>query len=250
MINILIACVIVMLASLSGVFFLTHKLSRWTDENLRFLISFSAGVFIIVAYNLFNESIELTNHTTTIIAVITGIVILHVLSKFWPEFHHHHERDSAHSHSHEGARRILMSDAIHNLGDGILLAAAFSVNVYLGIVATASIFIHEAVQEVSEFFVLKEAGYSNKEALTKNFLVSSTVIIGAILGYFVSSAHYIMGPLLGFAAGAFLYILINDLLPKSIRSMQKDKGFFQHIAWTVLGLLVILGANYILGHAH
>ncbi len=247
MLYLLLACFVVMLASLSGVFFLTNKLSGWTERNLRFLISFSAGVFIVVAYHLTIESIEHTSTAKSVMWLLIGAIAIHIFSKIWPEFHHHHERDVEHIHSVAGARRILMSDALHNIGDGVLLAAAFAVNIYLGIVATASIFIHEAIQEISEFFVLKEAGYSNREALVKNFFVSSTIIIGALIGYFVSEQDYIMGPLLGFAAGAFIYILINDLIPKSIKNA-REGGLIKHLGWTVLGLVIILAVNTFLGH--
>ena len=83
------------------------------------------------------------------------------------------------------ARRLLLTDGIHNAADGIFLAASYAVSPALALVAGVSIFVHEALQEISEFFVLKDAGYSTKGALVVNFLTSSTIIIGAIGGDFL-----------------------------------------------------------------
>jgi zinc and cadmium transporter len=246
---ILIACFIVMLASLSGVLFLGKVASRWTERNLKYLISFSAGIFIIVVYRLAEEAIrESFNLGIGIASIIVGIIVLHLFSKFWPEFHHHHERDYDHTHSIAGVRRILFSDSIHNIGDGIFLASTFLIDPYVGVVATVSIFIHEAVQEISEFFVMKEAGLSTREALVKNFATSSTIILGAFIGYGLASSDYIVGPLLGFSAGAFLYVLINDLIPKSVKNIRQEKAFAKHLTWVLIGLVLISLVNRFLPH--
>ncbi|MDQ3014875.1 MAG: ZIP family metal transporter [bacterium] len=247
MIPILIACLSVMFASLAGVVFLGKVAGPWTEKNLKYLISFSAGIFIVVVYHLAEEAIhESINLGVGIGSIIAGIVALHLLSKFWPEFHHHHERDYDHAHSVAGVRRILVSDAIHNIGDGILLASAFLIDINIGIVATASIFIHEVVQEISEFFVLKEAGLSTRSALVKNFATSSTILLGACIGYSLASSEVIVGPLLGFSAGAFLYVLINDLIPKSVKNIRQEKAFAKHLAWVALGLIIINVVNTVI----
>ncbi len=248
---ILAACLIIMLASLSGVLFLGKVASRWTERNLKYLISFSAGIFIIVVYELVGEALhESITPSVGIVSIMAGIIVLHLFSKFWPEFHHHHERDLDHTHSIAGVRRILFSDAIHNIGDGVLIASTFLVDVNVGIVATVSIFIHEAVQEISEFFVLKEAGLTTRNALIRNFVTSSTIILGALIGYALASSETIMGPLLGFSAGAFLYVLINDLIPKSVKNIRQERAFIKHMTWAAFGLIVIIAANSLVAHTH
>ena len=117
---------------------------------------------------------------------LLGVLVLEIIERFHLASHHHH--DTKHDHEHTGinARKLLFTDAIHNVADGVLLVPAFAVDVRLGIATAVAIFLHEAVQEVSEFFVLKEAGYSTKKALTLNFLVSSTILIGVGLGVLAS----------------------------------------------------------------
>lgn len=241
------ACLIIMLASLSGVFFIIKKMGKWTENNLHYLIAFASGVFLIVAFDLIFEALEFApNKLVVLLSVIAGFLLFFALEKLYPELHCHHEDKTCLSEKNRrGARRILIGDGIHNVGDGILLAPVFVINVQLGFIAAFGIFVHEFVQEVSEFFVLKNAGYSNGEALTKNFLVSSTILIGALGGFYLASFEALIAPLIAVAAGAFIYILLVDLIPQSFRRSHKERKYLNFVAWTLAGILLILSVNII-----
>jgi zinc and cadmium transporter len=247
----LIACAIVMLASLSGVFFTSQKLSGWMDRHLKYLISFSAGVFLVIFFNLTQETFEHTeNIWITLTYLLVGFSALSIISAFIPEYHHHHTQGSDHSHSMKSAHRVIIGDSIHNIGDGIVLAIAFSVNPFVGLVATAGILIHETVQEVSEFFVLKDAGMTIREALVRNVISSATILIGALIGFFIADTEAVTALILGISAGAFLYISSKDLLPKVIRHALEERSYIRYIQFAVLGMAVIVALNYFIGHAH
>ena len=64
----------------------------------------------------------------------------------------------------------LIGDGLHNFIDGLVIAAAYFVNIPLGIVTTLAVIIHEIPQEIGDFGVLLYAGYSKKKALFFNFL--------------------------------------------------------------------------------
>ncbi len=92
-------------------------------------------------------------------------------------------------------------------------------------------FVHELVQEVSEFFVLKQAGYSTKKALLTNFAVSSTILIGSIGGTFLLDTFSELElPLMGIAAGAFLVVVFQDLIPHSVRKAKAKASHLKHAA--------------------
>jgi len=253
MLEIIIAVLIIMSASLSGVFFVWKGAGKVIARNLHYLVSFSAGVFLVVSYQLGQEVLHLS---ADIVAgagwILLGGIIFWLIFALLPSFHHHHddEREQG-SHSPLEARRILAGDAIHNIGDGVLVATAFIVNPALGIITAASVFVHELVQEVSEFFVLKQAGYSTKKALLLNFLVSSTILIGAVgstvlLGVFAN----LEVPLMGIAAGAFLVVVFQDLIPHSVREAKVEASHFKHLGWFALGVIIMLGVNTIAVHGH
>ncbi|MEX2436529.1 MAG: ZIP family metal transporter [Candidatus Paceibacterota bacterium] len=251
--QILLFSILVMLASLIGVITVWKKAGKIIEKNLSFLVSFSAGVFLVITYQLSRETLEhAADPLSGILWILAGVVLIWGLFKIIPGFHHHHDESSKdHSHSKIDARRILLSDAVHNVGDGMLLAVAFIVNPALGALTAVSVFIHELVQEVSEFFVLRQAGYSTKKALMINFLVSGTILIGSLGSFFLLDLFETLEtPLLGIAAGAFLIVVLHDLIPHSVRESKSKTHHLKHISWFVLGLVIMAGVNLITVHSH
>ena len=120
----------------------------------------------------------------------------------------------------------LCGDAIHNFIDGLILAAAFITNVHLGIVTTLAIALHEIPQEIGDFGVLLYAGFEKRKALFANFMVALTVVLGGIVGFFLSSLEQFVVYLLPFAAGGFIYIAASDLMPE----IRKERGLQKSIA--------------------
>jgi zinc transporter ZupT len=234
------AGLLVMLASLSGVLF-THKVAaKFLEERLSYLVSFSAGVFLVTSGALALEVFELAD--TALMAVLligAGYVFAWFLEYLFPDTHQHHDphcHDDDHHHGNKkSARKLIVGDAVHNVGDGIILVPAFLVSPALGIAVTVSILIHEALQEVSEFFVLRQAGYSTKRALAINFLVSSTIFIGIGLSYLAVVNHDLEVLLLALAAGFFLHVVLHDLIPKPHHHAD-SAGFVKHMVVLLVGL--------------
>ncbi len=241
--------VIIMLASLSGVFFVGKTLNKWMHDRINYFISFSAGVFLFVAYSLAKESVHAIDNILIASAFIaSGITLAVIIGKLMPEKHSHLNEKCCESHNKSTAIKMMIGDAIHNVGDGFLLVPAFLINIELGILTTVGIFIHEAVQEISEFFVLKEAGFSTKKALSWNFLVSGTILIGVAIILLASSLEIIIGPLLGIASGIFLHAVFADLIPRSAKSAKSKKSLILIISLAILGGLIIFAVNSLSGH--
>jgi zinc and cadmium transporter len=238
---------LIMLASLSGLIFLIKGFSNWLNINSKYIIAFSSGIFVVVTYDLLLESFEFSPSALIALgSVIFGFFIFQIIEKVFPEIHHHEENDSVCVHS---KRKVIWGDALHNIGDGILLAIAFTVDVRVGLVAALGIFIHEFVQEISEFSILKLSGLSTKKALLINFLVSATIIPGVIIGTYVSGIDSLIGILFGLAAGSFLHLVFADLIPHSIEHSKKDKKYFMYLFLIIAGIFTILAVNQI-GGAH
>ncbi len=238
-----------MLASLVGVFFISSSVGTFFERNMGYLVSFSAGVFLIIAYGLSTETLEhAPSLAQGVFYIFLGALGIWTLFKCLPGLHDHPEKGHAHSHPID-PRRVLISDAFHNTGDGILLAASFAVSPALGLAATTSVFVHELLQETSEFFVLRAAGYSLPQALGWNFLVSCTILIGAVGGYFFLDVFESLEPvLLGLSAGAFLVVVLSDLIPHSVRDAKSSSHYMTHIAWFALGATLMFLLASFLGH--
>lgn len=239
----------IMLASLSGILFTSKHISLFLERNLKVLIAFSTGVFIVITYSLFSESIE---HGLDIFSIIgsalIGILFLEVVSHIVPKAHHHHDAISDHEHSRIDARRVLLGDAAHNIGDGIILVPAYLAGPWIGLGTTVAILFHEMVQEIAEYFILREAGYTVKEALFRNFFVSASIFIGVSIALFFAQAESFESNLLSFAAGGFVYIILRDLLPSIYHSARKNRQVVRFIFAGFLGMAIMYGVTNLAPH--
>jgi zinc and cadmium transporter len=246
----ILAAFVIMLASLAGVVFTSRKLGSFMEKNLPFLATFSIGIFAVITWGLFAEALELASATIVILSVAAGMLLIKILSSLMPDAHHHHDPHPSHDHSKLDARRILIGDAVHNITDGLLLVPAFLADFHLGLATTAGILLHELVSEVSEFFIMKEAGYTTKQALLRNLAASATIFIGVFASIYLSSIENLEAPLIGLSAGGFLYVILMDLMPHTVTSVKEKGRGDKHIWAIVLGVLVMLGVSTLTPHAH
>jgi zinc and cadmium transporter len=123
--------------------------------------------------------------------------------------HHHHAVVQPYAWAN------LVGDGVHNFLDGAIIAAAFLVDVPLGIATTIAVIIHEVPQELGDFAVLLRAGMSTKKALLFNFGSALLAVVGAVLVLTLPfDTEAMTAYALPFIAGAFLYIAAADLIPE------------------------------------
>ena len=244
---------LIMLASLLGVLLTSKKAEGKIKENLPYLISFSAGVFLFTSFFLIFESFEIFNSIWKVTGlVLTGYLAALFASYMFPRFHHHHNDDNCCDEHKHGGKNILLADSIHNIADGLILVPAFLVSPALGFGTAFSIFIHESLQEISEYFVLRKSGFSVKKALLYNFIVSSTILLGIAIGFLISETVILQGILLSLSAGFFLYIISHDFLPKRDHSKDLKSECVKHTSLIIVGVVLIGVINYLVsdGHSH
>lgn len=243
-----LAAFLVMLSSLSGIIFAGRQTKRLFEANLTYLVSFSAGVFLVVATGLVLEAWELlASPVYALLMVVLGYSFAFLLHRLMPETHHHHDEHCERSHG--GARKLLIGGAIHNVADGVVLASAFYISTSLGLVATTSILIHEALQKISEFIVLRQSGYRASRALFLNFVVSGTILLGVVIGYVAVVSEGFEGILLAVSAGFFTHVVVHDLLPT--RHVRKDsRAALPHIFLVALGAVTMATISAYLADLH
>ncbi|HLD14492.1 MAG TPA: ZIP family metal transporter, partial [Burkholderiales bacterium] len=131
---------------------------------------------------------------------------------------------------------ILIGDSIHNMVDGVLIAAAFLTDVHLGIVTSIAVIAHEIPQEVGDFAILLNSGYSRGKALLYNVLVSLTTVVGGVVAYFsLSLAQQAIPYVLAIAASSFIYVAVADLIP-GLHKRTELGATAQQMALILLGI--------------
>ena len=246
---IFISAFIITLSALSGIIFSWKLLSGWIETRLRYLIAVASGVFLAIAFNMLKEAVLEGNIYHVVTAFIFGIVFILGATKLMPH-HHEHGPHPEHNHSKIDARRVLVGDAVHNIHDGIILVPAFLVSNAVGIATAGGILLHETVQEISQFFILREVGYTVKQSLLRNLLAQLTIWLGIILSLSLASVHELEIPLIAFAGGGFTYILVQDLLPSVIRHAKSEKRYFSYSIAFLFGLALMFTVITIVPHEH
>lgn len=247
--------VLVSLVSLAGVF--TLSLGRARLERMIFLlVSFAVGAMLSGALlHLIPRAYEQLEDGALIGSlVLAGVLGFFVMEKFlhWRHYHGMPAEDAAdhghsHGHRHHGeiapfAMMNLVGDAVHNLIDGMIVAAAYLVSIPAGIVTTIAVMLHEIPQEIGDFGVLLYGGYSPKKALLYNFLSGLVGVVGALIALLVGArvegfADY----LLPITAGAFIYIAGSDLIPElNLRHSNSAGQSALQLVMMVLGASVML----------
>ena len=100
--------------------------------------------------------------------LLGGLLFFFLLEKAELYRHSHHHEGDEHHHHHgfdrqqagRGGWSVIVGDSIHNFCDGIIIAAAFLADTRLGVVTALAIVAHEIPQEVGDYIVLLNAGFS------------------------------------------------------------------------------------------
>lgn len=230
-------------------------------------ISFAIGALLTVAfYGLIPQAFAevkpemFQSLSATILAGILGFFILEKLL-IWRHCHFGnceahgddevHQQHDSHHHTH-GAKSagvlIILGDSIHNFVDGILIAAAFLTDVQLGIVTSLAVAAHEIPQEVGDFAILLESGYSKGKALFYNILASLTTVLGGVLAFYcLEDLHDSLPYFLALAASSFIYIAVADLIP-SLHKKTEMKASLEQIALIGAGVLLISYLHDVIHH--
>ncbi|MHA4869613.1 ZIP family metal transporter [Duganella sp. PWIR1] len=192
------------------------------------MVSLSVGIMLSTSLlHALPEAFESSASARSLFATLLGgLLAFFLLEKLAILRHsHHHEHDGHHHHHGHDKREagkagwmILVGDGMHNFTDGILIAAAFMADPQLGLITGLAIIAHEIPQEIGDFIVLLNAGFSRTRAYVYNLLCSLLAIAGGLLGYYtLDRASSLIPYVLVFASSGFIYIAVSDLMPQMQR---------------------------------
>lgn len=176
------------------------------------LVSYAAGTLLGAAFlGMLPSSLSAapTLHVTA--TALAGMVIFFILEKLVLWRHCHNSQCVVHSNA---GPLILIGDTVHNLVDGMVIAAAFYISIPLGIATSLAVLAHEVPQEVGDFAILLDSGYGRLRALVLNTLSAVATLPGAVVGYFwFESTAGAVPYMLALSAASFIYIATADLIP-------------------------------------
>ena len=232
-------------------------LARYTQH----MLSMAAGALMGTAFlHLLPEAFEsAASPKHLFMALLAGLVFFFLLDKaeLWHHGHeHHHEglgEASAHDHRHTrgpsghqvahsapaGGWAVLAGDTVHCLGDGILIAAAFTADMRLGLIASVAVLAHEVPHHMGDLAVLRDLSGDRGAAIAKVSLAGASTVLGGLAGYWLlDGLRGYLPYFLVAASSSFVYVALADLIPQ----LQKRLGARQtlaQIAWLVVGIALV-----------
>jgi zinc and cadmium transporter len=241
-------CLLVLLASLAGGWFLL--ILRPTHARLQLAISFVAGLMLGIALLHFlpdaDDQLHSIDRTTA--WMLGGFLAMFFLQRFF-HFHHHdspegdpedccHEHAPTEDHHHEPHAHTLADKSakqlswvgtalgltLHSLLDGLALAAAVEAGIHghaklAGLGVALVVILHKPFDAMAVSALMTAGGSSRSSRHVLNGLFALVSPGGAVLFYFganhfADSNATFLGCSLAFCAGTFLCIASSDLLPE------------------------------------
>jgi len=233
---------VVSLISFCGLATLSTSVERVRNIS-QYLVALAAGVMIggAVMHMLPKAVEELGGLPLVATVTFTAGIILSYVLETALEWHHCRQIGGCvePSHRHTIGLMNLYGDGVHNLIDGLAIGVSFLYNPLMGLSITLAVALHEIPQELGDFGVLLQAGYTRKKALIYNFISALTAMAG-IAAVFMAGyvAQSILPLLLPFAAGNFIYISLTDLMPE-LHKERRTKRTLLQFAIMITGLTIM-----------
>lgn len=181
------------------------------------LLSYATGTLLGAAFlAMIPKGVAQAPALNVSATVLAGIVGFFLMEKIVIWRHCHVAECEVHG---QAGALILIGDGLHNFVDGLVIAAAFVTSIPLGIAASFAVIAHEVPQEVGDFAILLDSGYSRRRAFALNLLSSLTTLPGALAAYFyLATASHVVPYILALSAASFIYVAMADLVPTLHRS--------------------------------
>lgn len=242
----------------AAVVFLTKNISKLT---LDIMLGFAAGVMIAASYwSLLAPAIEMSEHlgrwsfVPAAVGFVLGAVFLRAVDMFLPHLHLNAPRSEAEGIQTTWKRSTLLVVAItlHNIPEGLAVGVAFgavAANIDSATLAGAmalalGIGIQNFPEGTAVSVPLRRDGMSRAKAF---FYGQASGIVEPIAGVIGAAAVLVALPLLpyalAFAAGAMIFVSVEEVIPESQASGNGDWATMG----TILGFTVMMSLDVALG---
>ena len=202
------------------------------------LVSYAVGALLGVSMlAILPETLEQLPPSHVFATLLAGILLFFLLEKLVLWRHCHTHDCEVHESS---AELVLVGDAFHNFVDGVVIAAAVITSVPLGVSTAVAVAAHEIPQEVGDFAILLQGGYSRRRALWFNALSGAAGGVGAVAAFlFLDTLPGVLPYFLVLAAASFLYVAMADLIPGLHRG-RTDAGSLSQILLIAAGIATMV----------
>ena len=229
--NIAIGLLIPFLGTTLGsamVFLMKNKMNTKVQK---LLLGFASGVMIAASiWSLITPSIEMAEEQGIVswipaaIGFLFGIIFLLVLDSIIPHLHLNSKKPEGIKAKLKNTTMMVLAVTLHNIPEGmavgVVFAGVLAQNTTITLAGAFALSIGIAIQNFPEGAIismpLKNEGMSKLKAFFYGTLSGIVEPIGAIITILLTGiVTPILPYLLSFAAGAMIYVVVEELIPES-----------------------------------
>ena len=260
-INVIIGILIPFAGTMLGsamVFFMKGEMNTLLQK---ILLGFAAGVMMAASvWSLLVPAMEMAEEdgmgklsfVPAAVGFLIGIAVLLLIDRLVPHLHLGDDRPEGLKASFAKTTMMILAVTIHNFPEGMAVGVVFAGmlngNGTISLAAAFALSIGIAIQNFPEGAIISmplcAAGASKKKSFVYGTLSGLVEPIGSILTILLSAIMVPILPyLLSFAAGAMLYVVVEELIPEMSAEPHSDKGVFAFaVGFTLMMMLdVALG---------
>ena len=219
------------------------------------MLGFSAGVMIAASFwSLLSPSIEMANSLNMIawlvalIGFLFGGILLFIGDKIFPKIIKKNENVK----NFKKTFMLIFSITLHNIPEGLAVGVAFGALRYnlhgatliSALILALGIGLQNFPEGTAVSLPLKRYGMSSKKAFLIGSLTGIVEPIASVFGaLLVLKVQNILPFLLSFAAGAMIYVVVEELIPESQSNKCKDLMAI----FTIIGFAVMMFLDVFFG---
>ena len=237
--NMLIGILIPFIGTLLGAACVYAMKKEINKKVNKILLGFASGVMMAAAvWSLIIPAIDMSQHMgkfsfiPAAIGIMVGIIFLFSLDKIIPHLHVDSDKtEGTNKYNLKKTTKLVLAVVLHNIPEGMAVGIVFAAMINGGnaitIASAFALSIGIAIQNFPEGAIISMPLKSEGLSKNKSFLygvLSGIVepIAAAITIVFSSVITPIMPYLLSFAAGAMIFVVVEELIPEAAEDHTSD----------------------------
>ncbi|MDY6003379.1 MAG: ZIP family metal transporter [Bacilli bacterium] len=211
------------------VFFLKDKINPKLEKTL---LGFAGGVMMAASiWSLIIPSIDTSKEQygklswlPALIGFAIGIIFLLIIDSIVPHLHARSNKPEGIKSKLSKSTTLVLAVTIHNIPEGltvgVMIAGAMANNAQISIMSALVLAIGIAIQNFPEGAIislpLKAEGNSKFKSFLYGMVSAAAELISAVIALFITSfITPILPYILSFAAGAMIYVVVEELIPEA-----------------------------------
>ncbi len=221
--------------------------SNVSQKMLDAMLGFAAGIMLTASFtSLILPGIEYGSIYSVMVGIVIGVAFLDLADHFIPHMHFIMGEEGGHTKRLKAVWLFIIAITLHNMPEGLAVGVGFgSGNIKDAVILMLAIGFQNIPEGLAVSISSLHAGmgkrfYASFVGIRAGLVEIPLAILGA---WAVSAMSVILPYAMGFAAGAMLYVISDEIIPETHRKGHERIATFG----TMLGILVMLYLDVTLG---